>query len=275
MARRRCTGPAHRRRRELSRSPLSDVVSRHLPPARRRWSFRGEPRRRSATRRHGQGGRSRGCLPRWSRRRRCKTHLPSECWPVVTEPQERPCLPQPDLHHEGAGHLYHIHAWIVPVTAAWQRHSHPATPVYNFHSGPRASRTGPTATPTSTSAPRCRTTMIPSRANSAATSRAASIKSRHDPPPTIRAASLGQMVASGRRCRNSARTAAASRARWPPGVGSHHGSPRSPSATSASRTRGRARSGSLSTSRRAAFSSPTSCLRSDSGTAGSGACSRR
>ena len=59
--------------------------------------------------------------------------------------------------------------------------------------------------------------------------------------PTTRAASLGQIVFSGSRCRSSVRMVAASRSARPSALGgSHHGSPRSPSATFASWTRARA-----------------------------------
>ena len=79
----------------------------------------------------------------------------------------------------------------------------------------------------------------------------------------------------GRRWRSRVRMTAASRVRCPTGVGSHHGSPRSPSATLASWTRGRADSGSVRTARRAAISSATSSRRNGSGMAGSLARQRR
>ncbi len=128
---------------------------------------------------------------------------------------------------------------------------------------------GPDAAATSTSAPCWRMATTPCRDSSPATSRAMSIRPRHASPPAARAASLGQTVASGRRCLNRARMVAASRSRRPSGVGSHHGSPRSPNATLASCTRGRADCGSLRTSRRAVISSSTNSWRSVSGMAGS------
>jgi hypothetical protein len=140
---------------------------------------------------------------------------------------------------------------------------------------PRPRRTGPTAVARSMSVPCWRTTMTCWRASSAATALVSSIKSRQEGPPTTRAASLGQIVASGLRCRSSTRIVASRRARWPRGVGSHHGSPRSPKATLASFTRGRAVAGSTRTSRRADISSATSSVRNDSGIVGSEALQRR
>ena len=102
-------------------------------------------------------------------------------------------------------------------------------------------------------------------------------------PPTARAASDGQMV-RGARWPTSASTTARSRAERPFGVGSsHHGSPRSPSATFACCTRRRAirsASGSAAlraraTSRLAAMSSSMSSWRNGSGIDGSVARHRR
>lgn len=82
--------------------------------------------------------------------------------------------------------------------------------------------------------------------------------------PTARAASDGQIVLPSPRLRRRVRTAAPSRSRSAASSrGSHHGRPRSPSATLASWVRGR------SWFRRAAMSSFTSSARSGSGIDGS------
>lgn len=116
--------------------------------------------------------------------------------------------------------------------------------------------------------PRCRTSTTPSRCRPAATLRARSMSSRQSVPPTTFAASLGQIVAPSR-CRSSALMVASMRCERPWSVCSHQASPRSPSATFASCTRGRACSGSVRTSRRAAISSATSSARKFSGMDGS------
>ena len=81
------------------------------------------------------------------------------------------------------------------------------------NAGPRPSRMAPAAVAGSTPSPCWRTTTTCAAASSPATLRAASMSSRQFSPPATRAASLGQMVASGRRWRSSVRIAAASRVR--------------------------------------------------------------
>ena len=132
--------------------------------------------------------------------------------------------------------------------------------------GPAASRTGPRADcGSSTRFPPCWTSTTSCPCSSRATSRATGMRSRHCSPPTTRAASLGQMVLVSR-CLSSARTVAARRSRSPSSEGSsHQGSPRSPRATLASCTNGRAASPRLPTRRRARMSSLTSSARSGSG----------
>ena len=105
---------------------------------------------------------------------------------------------------------------------------------------------------------------------------------RHPGEATIRAASDGQIELPPPRLTSRACTAARTRASRPVADrGSHHGSPRSPSATLASCTRRRASasaSGSSAearTARRAAISSVTSSLRRGSGIPGSVARHRR
>lgn len=142
----------------------------------------------------------------------------------------------------------------------------------------RRTRIGPDQSPAgSIGSPCCRMSTSPATANERTTLRAASIVDRHDAPPTARAASDGQIV-EGARCRASARTAASRRSRRPSSLGdSHHGSPRSPSATFADRTRRRATCSSDAaserfadaTARRASISSSTSSWRSLAGIEGS------
>ena len=145
-------------------------------------------------------------------------------------------------------------------------------------------RTGPRHGPFGSKiSPRCVTSTSPSRPSARTSSRTGSSNARHSVPPTARAASDGQIV-RGARWPASASTTARSRAERPSGVGAfHHGSPRSPNATLACRTRRRAsRSASGSpplraraTSRLAAMSSSTSSRRNGSGIDGSLARHRR
>lgn len=136
--------------------------------------------------------------------------------------------------------------------------------------GPRPNRIGPMADSGFTSSPCCLTRRVPSSSSTAATSRADSISPRQPWPPTTRAASLGQIVDSGARCRSSARMVAARRVLLPSCDGcSHQASPRSPSAVFASRTRCRAFARSACSAQRAAVSSATSSAAKACGIPGS------
>jgi hypothetical protein len=139
-------------------------------------------------------------------------------------------------------------------------------------------RTGPRQFRPVTTSPRCVTSISCRSAMSAATVLTSSMCRRQPGPPITRAASDGQMVRSGSRCRASTAIAASARARRLSSSGSsHHGVPRSPKATFAACTRCRAsreRSASPSrvaaaTARRADINSSTSSFRSVPGIDGS------
>jgi hypothetical protein len=84
---------------------------------------------------------------------------------------------------------------------------------------------------------RCMTSISCRLAMSAATDLTKSMCRRHPGPPITLAASDGQIVRSGSRCRASAPIAASARARRLSSSGSsHHGAPRSPKATLAACT---------------------------------------
>lgn len=172
----------------------------------------------------------------------------------------------------GCGMVVIVHSPRCPVSLEVNTGLRTADPRYaGTHgpsSGPGAIRSGPCAEVGSTCLPRCRTSTTPSRCRYEATLCVRSMSSRQSVPPTTFAASLGQIVAPSR-CRSSALIVATMRCERPWSVCSHQASPRSPSATFASCTRGRACSGSERTSRRAAINSATSSARNFSGMDGS------